>query len=834
MIRSFRVVRYRFRVTFARRWGGLLAIVLVVGLVGALAIGAIAGARRTQSSFPAYLARINARDLAVLSAIDAPGAGNTPYDAGVVKTIARLPHVKQVADFTIVDPNITPLVKLDIHLAPGQAPPTIGGSFDGAYSTIDRVTLASGRLADPQRTNEVVMDAGAARELGMHVGSVLPVGFYTNAQQLPGLQPTPGTKLPPPHLKVDLKLVGIVVFHTQVIEDDVDALSDNWVLLTPRLIHELVPCCAFVTETSIGVEGGYHNVAAVESEITRAFPKQGGGGGGVRTSVEVSKAERAVEPESIALGVFGAIAALAALLIGGLLIAGHLRSGRDERVVLRALGASPATTVGDGLFGVVGAVMLGALLATAAAVGLSALAPLGPVRRVEHAGIAFDWTVLGIGCVGLTVLLSAAAAVIATRQAPRRVTRRQRAGESRAARAAGNLGLPAPTVTGIRFALDSGAGTTNVPVRSAILGAVLAIVVVTSTVTFGNSLRTLVSHPRLYGWNWNYELLSGFSGQEDLPQKQVATLLDHDPYVAAWTGIYLQGTRIDGQDVPTIATGPNAPVAPPLLSGHGFNAPDQVVLGATTLAALHKHVGDTVQVQTGPKQPTILHIAGTATFPAIGKGTTMGTGALLSDRLFSANQLNQQNSAIPGPQAILIRIRKTANPGAALRSLQRINNTLSRGPDGPTSGVANVLRPAEIVNYQSTGTTPALLGVALAVGATTALALTLIASVRRRRRELALLKTLGFTRRQLAAVVAWQSTIAVAVGVVIGIPVGVVLGRSLWDLFAHAIHAVPDPTVPALTVTLIAFGALVLANLVAAIPGLQAARTPSALLLHDE
>ena len=44
------------------------------------------------------------------------------------------------------------------------------------------------------------------------------------------------------------------------------------------------------------------------------------------------------------------------------------------------------------------------------------------------------------------------------------------------------------------------------------------------------------------------------------------------------------------------------------------------------------------------------------------------------------------------------------------------------------------------------------------------LVLTLVASVRRRRRELALLKTLGFTHRQLAAVVAWQSTIAVALG----------------------------------------------------------------------
>ena len=44
-------------------------------------------------------------------------------------------------------------------------------------------------------------------------------------------------------------------------------------------------------------------------------------------------------------------------------------------------------------------------------------------------------------------------------------------------------------------------------------------------------------------------------------------------------------------------------------------------------------------------------------------------------------------------------------------------------------------RPAEIANYRSMGTTPAILGVTLAAGAVVALGLTLVASVRRRRRK---------------------------------------------------------------------------------------------------
>jgi len=86
----------------------------------------------------------------------------------------------------------------------------------------------------------------------------------------------------------------------------------------------------------------------------------------------------------------------------------------------------------------------------------------------------------------------------------------------------------------------------------------------------------------------------------------------------------------------------------------------------------------------------------------------------------------------------------------------------------------------------------------------------------------ALLKALGFTQRQLAAAVAWQSSVPVAIGTIVGVPLGIVIGRLLWDLFAHQINAVPVPTVPSLPIALIVVVAVVLANIVAAIPGRMA------------
>ena len=90
------------------------------------------------------------------------------------------------------------------------------------------------------------------------------------------------------------------------------------------------------------------------------------------------------------------------------------------------------------------------------------------------------------------------------------------------------------------------------------------------------------------------------------------------------------------------------------------------------------------------------------------------------------------------------------------------------------------------------------------------------------------MKTLGFTSRQLAATVASQASAIAAIAAVVGVPVGIAVGRQLWILFARNINAVPQPTVPA-SLILVAAGALILANLVAAVPARIAARTPAAL-----
>jgi putative ABC transport system permease protein len=405
----------------------------------------------------------------------------------------------------------------------------------------------------------------------------------------------------------------------------------------------------------------------------------------------------------------------------------------------------------------------------------------------------------------------------------RRIVRRAGA-TAAAARAATTVGLPVAAVCGVRFALDPGRGRQAAPVRSAVVGAVVAVAVVVATLTVGASMDTLASRPSLYGWNWTVGL-DAAGGVGVLPEAATAAALNADPDVAAWSGMDFGRLQIDGRTVPVLGVSPRARVGPALLSGHGVDAPGQIVLGSATLQEFHLRVGGT---------STALRIVGTATLPAIGgpPHTEMGTGAVVDYHLIPASERNLFNLPGGGPNIVFVRLKGAADR-AAMRRLDAVAAVLTRAAQDNVQ-VVPVQRPAEIASVGTLRTTPSVLAFALALGAILALGLTLVASVRRRRRDLAMLKVLGFTRRQLSSAVAWQSTVSALIGVVVGIPVGVVGGRALWTLFARGIHAVPAPSVPVAGVALVALGAVMFANLLAIAPGRVASKTPSAIVLRAE
>jgi predicted lysophospholipase L1 biosynthesis ABC-type transport system permease subunit len=178
---------------------------------------------------------------------------------------------------------------------------------------------------------------------------------------------------------------------------------------------------------------------------------------------------------------------------------------------------------------------------------------------------------------------------------------------------------------------------------------------------------------------------------------------------------------------------------------------------------------------------------------------------------------------VPGAQRnyFLVRFKPGVDQDAALSSLKG-------------AGAVTGNKPVDVTNYGRVEALPLVIGAFLVLIALATLFHTLVTSIRRRRRELAILKALGFERKQISRMVAWQATTIVALGALIGVPLGIAAGRWGWMIFAEDLGVVPDSMVPLVPMLILVPAALILANLIAAPPAAIAARTPPAAVLRTE
>jgi hypothetical protein len=224
-----------------------------------------------------------------------------------------------------------------------------------------------------------------------------------------------------------------------------------------------------------------------------------------------------------------------------------------------------------------------------------------------------------------------------------------------------------------------------------------------------------------------------------------------------------------------------------------------------------------------------MRVVGRAVFPAFGLGiftpTGLGDGAIVSTAAAGRTDLP------PGAFSfLLVDFARDASPATIDR--------VTRACKLPELAVnlCQTLRtqqPPVIQGYARVRNLPWVLTGILAALGTMTLAHGLVTTVRRRRRDLAILKTLGFVRKQVSAAVAWQATALMSVAL-IGLPLGIAAGRWAWTSLANALGIPAEPRVPTLAVAATIAGAILLANLVAALPGRAASRTRAALVLRTE
>jgi ABC-type antimicrobial peptide transport system permease subunit len=138
------------------------------------------------------------------------------------------------------------------------------------------------------------------------------------------------------------------------------------------------------------------------------------------------------------------------------------------------------------------------------------------------------------------------------------------------------------------------------------------------------------------------------------------------------------------------------------------------------------------------------------------------------------------------------------------------------------SGQSLPIPPSEVSNLGSVRALPVWLAAFVALLGITSLANVLLATVSRRRGELATLRTLGITPRQTLSCIVWQAATITVVGVAVGIPLGLIAGDAAWFAITDPTGLATDTDRPALLYVAMGILAVLTSVIVALVPGRRA------------
>ena len=807
-MRSIGVV---FRAELVRRWTSWLALSLLVTLIGGTVLAGVSTAQRTSAALSSFTKHYG-YDAEVFSGSPLP------------KAYFHLPYVTKVTN--------------DLYYANGNGT-THGQFIPNQYLNIESlptthqsssIKLLSGDL--PTGVHDAIVGLSMQQQFGLTIGSIVSVPLYKKSQGRVAI--TGNSYIIPRGPTVHFRVVGI-----EATVDDFPSNTPNYTMFTSRAFDRSTGRTVVrVLIVHVRLRHGQSDMPVFQPYINH---HQGHGSGGVSVQNEdtsLATVGQSIQPQATGWWFFVLFSVLAGLALVGQALSRQSLVERESYPTLSALGLRPRQLWGLGLLraGAIGVV--GAVGSVALAYALSDLTPVGEARAAASSlGFVFSGVLFGVGALVVVATVVALAMVPSWRaaQSPRQNARELPAGRTNGAvKLVAMTGAPASTVVGVRNALDRGKGRTSVPVVTALVGATVAVIALVATSVFGASLTHLVSTPPLYGQNWQMDL-----GNLTTPQLNAAlATMKPDPEVTKITWAYT-GKYLDLAGVPvvgTFSTVAKGPFAFSLVNGHPPRGDSEIVLGATTMSQAKLHLGSVFRVKlVNKKGKSIYHdfrVVGTVVLPPAVSTGGLGVGAIVP--LSSA--LHLACTGTPSETKCAQKLLTTVSgwgmavgiaPGPAGRALMRqLQKRFSQN-------VIVLSVPVNLVNFGQAVDFPLLLGVTLALFGAATLAHLLFVSVARRRRQVALLKVLGFVRRQVLLATCWQALTVVVVGLVIGVPLGIVAGRTVWRLFATHLGAVPVGVIPVAVISVVCAVIVVGGVALALIPAFLAARISPAEALRE-
>jgi ABC-type lipoprotein release transport system permease subunit len=808
--------------------GTTAALSVLVAMAVGVVLASFAGARRTDAALPAMLRDHRASD-AFVTFIPAVFGGSTSPDlAPELAKIRSLPGVRDAKRLT----NAVVFTS-DRGRPSGRHVLSYVSIDDGGNAAIGHPFVVAGRLPHDDAIDEIAVDEELARDARLHVGSSYPVQAFTYEQADEILQPDAR----PEGIRVDTRVTAIVrqpydLRDLQAPRNASDIYSGHYDMYLSAALWRKSGGDMFGYNPTIAVtlDRGDAGLAAFRDAASSSLGSVGSvadiisrvdflAGGGTLVGVT-----RAMSLQSRALQAFGILAALVGFFLIGQTLGRQLQLEGADDPVFRAVGMTPAQLRVAAFLRSAAAAVLGTLLGVGVALALSPLTPLpgSTARRaIRSTGVHADWTVLVLGALAGAIVVTLSVALPALRAGRRgeAATVERRTVASRLAA----MGLPAPGTVGVRFALEPGRGRRALPVRAAIATSAAAVAVVLSAGVFASSLHTLRHDPKLYGVTWDVSV-----GGAASPEESDADM--HKLQAVSGIGEYSGGNsaliNVGGHQVSTLfIRADRGRVTPRIVEGRAPVKDDELALGADTMKQLEAHVGGTITAVGPHNVPVRMRVVGRVIMNASGieRVLTLGKGAL-ADWSAGRRLFLPALTEAAAPQMFLVRYAPGTDRAATRAKLEDAFPTTTLG----------AVEPADLENLGDVVNLPLAFAIVVALLGIGTSAHAMVSAVHRRSHEIAVLKTLGFARRQVRHVITWQALTFAVLALVVGVPVGIAAGRTAWAVAASQLGVVDRVTMP-LVAAFAGCAALVAAMLlVALVPAHLARRVPVATVLRRD
>ena len=786
------------------RWRGALVVAVLFGLAGSIAMTAASGARRTSTSYERLLAASAGYHVEVQ-----PTGSDPESDAEMLDLVAALPQVADHGRLAFV-----PSTRATAEPQPfGWDVTSVAMVDHNIGRTLEIPRLLDGRRPDYANPHEAAASADFLAERGLSIGDrfSLQLATFPDVQLL--FEGRPGIPQGP---VVTVEIVG-----AWKLPHDVSIQEQTGILfLTPAFYERYAGSIAMlpalilrlrdpVRETDDFVAGvrriGDEAALTIESEADL-----------------LGRVDRALGVQATALWILGGAVAIGALLVVGQALGRWLMLGAGDDPTLRALGMGTALLIVTRTLQAVAIGLAAAAIAIGSAVLLSPLVPIGLGREIDpELGFIADAPILAIGALAIVLACAARGAAQVSLSGRVAQSEEMRTRPTAVASRLAGAGLPPAVVTGVRFATEPGRGKSAVPIRSVLAGATMSIVALVGAFAFGRNMDHMLRTPSTYGFNWD---LVVFGGDDPTFTTGLERSLSESDHVEGLSRVTIATTSLLGSDIDTMAVETiKGRVLPSIIEGRPPTGDDEVALASKTLRAAGLEIGDSARFPGSEETcgaasgcTVMFRIVGRVAF--WGEGTDPDTGAAFSES--GQRRISRSDGFID----YLVTVPADDDKKEAVAALEDeldIDATLAESP----VNIDNIVRVRGM---------PTVLAAILGLLALATVSHALITAAQRRRHDLAVLKTLGFVRRQVRATAAWHSTTTVVIALLVGLPAGLAVGRWAWMYLADRLGVVPVTVAPIGEVAVGAAGVIVLANVVALIPARVAARSRPAEILRTE